>query len=49
MEGVQGASETSNVVRVGDSGTAEKWYAEMEVIELKMLPFSLGVTRMDNI
>ena len=24
MEGVQGGSETSNVVRVGDSGTDEK-------------------------
>ena len=41
-------SETSNVVRVGDSGTDEK-QEEMEVAELKVLRFSSGVTRMDNI
>ena len=41
--------ETSNVVRVGDGGTDEKTEAEVEVAELKMLRFSLGVTKMDKI
>ena len=49
MEGVQGDSETSNAVRVGASGTDKKQEAEMEVAELKMIRFSLGVTRMDTI
>ena len=48
-EGEQGGSETSNVVRVGDSGTDKRQEAELKVAELKMLRFSLGVTRMDNI
>ena len=48
-EGVQGGSETSNVVRVGDSGTDEKTGGGDVVAELKMLRFSLGVTRMDKI
>ena len=50
-EGVQGGSETSNVVRVGDGGTDEKTGGgyNTEVAELKMLRFALGVTRMDKI
>ena len=48
-EGVPGGSATSNVVRVGDSGTDARQEAEMEVGELKMLLFSLGLTRMDKI
>ena len=47
--GVQGSSETSNDVRVGDGGTAKIHEAEMEVAEVEMLRFSLGVTRMDII
>ena len=40
----------TNVVRVGDDMTLMKRQeAEMEVAELKMLRFSLGVTRMDKI
>ena len=45
-EGVQGGSETSHVVRVGDCGSDE---ADMEVAELKMSRFSLRVTIMDTI
>ena len=40
--------DTSNVIRVGDGGTDEKQEAGMDVAELKMLRFSLGVTRMDK-
>ena len=39
MEGVQGGSETSNVIRVRDDSTDEA----------KMLLFSLGVTRSEVI
>ena len=45
-EGVQGGSETSNVVRVGDCSSDE---ADMEVAELKMSRFSIRVTIMDTI
>ena len=37
------------VVWVGDGGNDEKTGVEMKVAELKMLRFSLGVTRMDKI
>ena len=49
MKGVQGGSETSNVVRVGESGTDEKSESGDGLAELKMLRFSLGVTRKDKI
>ena len=48
MQGVQGGSETSNVVWVGDGVLTKRQEAEMEVTESKMLRFSLGVKRMDN-
>ena len=42
--------ETSNVVRLGyDGALTKRQEAEMEVAELKMLRFSLGVTRMNKI
>ena len=47
---VQGGSETSNVVRVGDGGTDEKTGGgDGGGKSWKMLRFSLGVTRMDKI
>ena len=39
---------TSNVVRVETVALTKRQEAEMEVAELKMLGFSLGVTRMDT-
>ena len=36
-EGVQGGSETSNVVQVGHGALTKRQEAEMEVAELKML------------
>ena len=48
-EGVQSDSEIGSVVRVGNGGTDEK-RQEAEMVELKMLLFSLGVTKiMDKI
>ena len=51
-EGVQGGSETSNVVNLYGLETValtKRQESEMEVAELKMLRFALGVTRMDKI
>ena len=45
-EGEQGGSETSNVVRVGTVALTKREEAQMEVAELKVLRFSLRVTRM---
>ena len=43
------SSATSTVVRVGCSTLTERQEVEMDVAELKMLPISLGVTRMDKV
>ena len=45
-EGAQCGSEISNVVRVQTVALTKRQEAEME--ELKMLPFLLELTRMDN-
>ena len=46
-EDVQDDSEASSVVQFGEGGADEN--TGDGVAKLKMLPFSLGVTRMDNI
>ena len=46
-KGIQDGCETPNFLWLTDCGTEEK--AALEVTEVKMLRFSLGVMRMDRI
>ena len=48
-EGVQGDSETSNIVRAGDGGTDEKTGGGAGGGRVENVKISLGVTRMDKI
>ena len=48
-EGVQGGSETSNIVRAGDGGTDEKTGGGAGGGRVENVKISLGVTRMDKI
>ena len=48
-EGVQCGSDTNSDVRVGYVALTKRQEAKMEVAELNVLRFSLGVARLDNI